>query len=318
MAIQLLKHSVFLALVMALVGCEKWADGVVRDIDFPEHTPELAATVNLFAGDTKAIAALHQSASTLDANDAVIPEGLTARIEKEGDVLLLWTPSDTALVGTSWDSRTMHVLDLSAPLALPEGELDLIVEAPGFEPLTATAVQPPAPICSVGFEEGADTTSDFGEPVVLDRFELDILNRPGIRDVYGIQLHEGYVNNPGDTLWQLVGIGDGDSDLEPRTTFNQACFCLLLDDQGLDAQSLEDVFIDRKRWISGYGESGGGDVLRMKVVLMDAPLAQFYRSLDTHWETQDSFFANPSTIFSNTSTGYGIFGLGSSVEFFWE
>ena len=74
MAIQLLKHSIFLALMVGLVGCEKWADGVVREIDFPEHTPQLAATVNLFAGDTKAIAALHQTASTLDANDAVIPE----------------------------------------------------------------------------------------------------------------------------------------------------------------------------------------------------------------------------------------------------
>lgn len=316
MAIQFLKPGVLLVSLVFLVGCEKWADGVVSEVEFPQHTPTLAATVNLMAGDTKAVAALYQTSSTLTLDGSAIPQGVTARIEKEGEVLLEWATGDTALVGEDWDNRTMHVLALDAPLALPQGTLDLVVEAPGFEPLTASAVQPPAPSPSISFVRGADTIYDFGQAVIIDRFELDLMNHPGVRDVYGFQLFEGYVYSPGDTTWQVIWL-DMESDLDPRTVYNSACHCSLADDQGLDDQSLDDIALEYKRWEGWYEPDPNEPILKLKVMLMDAPLADFYRSLETHWEAENNPFANPSSIYSNTSTGYGVFGLASQLETLW-
>ncbi|MCH1583360.1 MAG: DUF4249 domain-containing protein [Flavobacteriales bacterium] len=316
MAIQFLKCGALLASIMLLVGCEKWADGVVSEVAFPQHTPTLAATVNLYAGDTSAVAALYQTSSTLTLGGSTIPAGVTGRIEKDGESLLTWAAGDTAEVGEDWDSRTMHVLALDSPLDLPEGELKLIVEAPGFEPLSAMAVQPPTPSPSIQFTRGADTLIDFGEAVFIDRFELDLENRPGVRDVYGFQLLQGYTYNPGDTTWYVLYL-DMEAALDPRVAFNNACNCSLADDQGLDNQSFDDIILEYKRWEGWYEPDEDLPILKLKVMLLDAPLADFYQSLETHWQSEDNPFANPSSIYSNTSTGYGVFGLASQIETLW-
>ena len=315
MAIQLLKPFAFLAAAAALVGCEKWVDGVVSEVEFPPHTPTLAATVNLISGESKAVAALFQTSSTLTAGGSTIPAGVTARIKKGDEVVLSWSTGDTALVGEGWAGRTMHVLDLDTPLSLPLGQLELEVEAPGFEILTAVAVQPPTPELTVDYVQGVDTTTEFGEAVILDRFKLNLLNRAGVRDVYGLQLQEGYVYS-GDTVWNQVGLGEFDAVLEPRTVYNDACLCLLVDDQGVDAHSFQNITLDRKRW-EWSSEEGEEVPLRLKVTLMDAPMADFYGSLENHWNAENNPFANPSSIYSNTSTGFGIFGLASEVSFNW-
>lgn len=316
MAIQFLKSGMLLASTVVLMGCEKWSDGVVSEVAFPEHTPTLAATVNLFTGDTMAVAALYQTSSTLTLGGSTIPAGVTGRIEKDGEALLTWAAGDTAEVGEDWDNRTMHVLALVAPLALPEGPLELVVEAPGFEPLTASAIQPPMPSPSIELVRGADTVLDFGEAVIIDRFEVDLENRTGVRDVYGFQLFAGYVYSPGDTTWQLIGL-DEETVQDPRTVYNEACRCSLADDQGFDDQSLDGITLEFKRWEGWYDPNSILPALKLKVMLMDVPLADFYRSLETHWEAENNPFANPSSIYSNTSTGFGVFGLASQLETFW-
>lgn len=309
-------------LLALLTGCEQWADGVIREIDFPERAPELAATVVLGSGDASAVACLYQTASTLDAEGPTIPEGVSAQLLYNGTVVLEWAPGDTAWVGESWDNEMMHVLPLATPLNLAAGTYDLVVEAPGFEALTASAVQPPLPGAEVGFREGIDTVFQGGYFEwfeVIDALDIDLVNRPGIQDVYGLSIQEAYVYYAGDTTWYPADLDEEGVGLDPRLNYNDACHCWLVDDQGLDGQSLEGFTLERPRYLDPYGY-GGEDysVVRVTVSLLDPALGAFYRSVDRHNNSDGNPFANPTSVFSNTSTGYGCFGLASREVFLFE
>jgi len=301
--------------LLLITGCEKWADGVVREVDFPTHEPELAATVVLRTGDLKAVACLVQSASTLDPVGSTIPEGAEARLTHDGTVILTWLPGDTAGVGSSWDYRTMHVLHLSEPLDLPLGAIELTVEAPGFAPLTATAIQPPAPQFQAALTLGVDSVMDswyYGGVEVYDRVDFSLQNRPSLRDAYGVSFLTASADGPGDTTWYPAYLGQDEFNVDPRLQFNASCGCYLLDDQGFDAQSFEGLSLNRIRYQSpDWPDEETSTALRMSVDLMDPALADFYRSVDVVWNASGNPFANPSTVFSNTSTGYGCFGLAS-------
>lgn len=317
MAIQFLRLFWLPGLFILLTGCEKWADGVVREVSFPPHQSELAATVLLTQGDMKAVAALYQSSSAFEKEASTIPSGVTARVEHNGNVLLEWLPGDTVLLETGWNNQYIHTLVLDAPLDLPEGEMQLIVEAPDRETLTATATQPPMPVVEASMEVGVDTVYGWdydGSYQIIDRIRFDLQNRASIRDIHAVQFQEGYVEGFGDTSWYDINVQYDDAGLDPRMAFNQTCNCYLIDDQGLDGESLSGFELDRYRYYSPDWPTEVEDIpLRMVVNLLDQPLADFYRSVETHSNASDNPFASPSTVYSNTSSGYGCFGLASKV-----
>lgn len=318
MAIQLLKSAFLCSVLLLFAGCEKWADGVVREIEFPEHEPEIAATVVLTSGDTEAVACLYQSVSNLTDQQSNIPSGVSARILKDGVEVLSWAPGDTGWIGQEWDKRMMHVIGLDAPLDLPQGAYALEVTAPGLEELTATAVQPPKPTPAVTYSAGVDTLYDtndwsYGEEKVRDVIAFDLVNSVGQRDVYGIQFLEGDVQGLGDTAWYVTAVNQDDMDLDPRITFNSACACYIIDDQDEDGQSLEGINFDRYGYPNAFED--WRLPLRMSVTSMSPGLGEFYLSIDVHLNSSGNFFANPSTVYSNTSSGFGCFGLASKTVY---
>ena len=302
MAIRILIRIWAVALFFLLTGCEKWADGVVNEIEFPDHEPALAASCILNSGDMKAVLSVSNTASLLSTDTVSLPEGATAVIRSGNVTLLEWLASDFEYV----EDQKMLVVVLDAPLDLPVGPLELTVSAPGWDDLTATAVQPPGPQLDWDFEIGADTILDDWSFYVNDVVTMDLLNREGERDVYSVRLEEGYVVEQ-DTFWNQAWGGDFE---DPRLNYNWSCSCWLVDDQNVDEQSLNDVQIRRQRWGEDtyYGYSDPVAV-RLVVDLLDPSLGDFYNAVQTHEDAQGNPFANPSGIMSNTSTGYGHFGL---------
>jgi hypothetical protein len=323
MAIQFLKPLFAVLLAVALVGCEKWADGVIREVRFPEHQSELAATVVLTGEESKAIASLYATASTLDVDGSVRPDGVEARVWRNGTEVLHWQPGDTGLVGEEWDQQMMHVLHLDSPLNLPEGLYSIEVTAPGFETLTAEALQPPLIDISMEVAFGVDTVVEndkwsYGWLDVRDEISFDLINRSGLQDVYGLRITEAYVEDGADTSWYTASIGEDGIDIDPRLDFNGACNCFIIDDQNMDGNPLTDFRIDRMRYLYDDPYFSEASVLRVEVIWMSPGLGDFYRSIDRHRQASDNPFANPSTVFSNTSTGFGCFGLASRVFFTFE
>ena len=307
MAIRILIRLWTVALCFLFTGCEKWADGVVSEIEFPEHTPSLAASSILITGDMKAVLSITNTASLLSTDDVVLPVGASASIRQGGEVVLVWSPSDTGFV----DGQKMLVLELDEALDLPLGPLELTVNAPEWDELKATASQPPLPELDWSFQAGADTLASEWGKLVYDVVTLDLLNRAGERDFFALRLEEGFVFEQ-DTFWSPAWGGEFE---DPRLDFNWVCACWLLDDQNIDGQSLSDVEINYERWNDDpYGEYGEA-ALRLSVDLMDPSLGEFYKSVQSHEDAQDNPFANPSGIRSNTSSGFGHFGLASRKRF---
>lgn len=53
-------------LVLVLSGCERLSNGVVREIDFPEHTPEIVVTLMARNQMDSLVSRAHSSAGILD------------------------------------------------------------------------------------------------------------------------------------------------------------------------------------------------------------------------------------------------------------
>jgi hypothetical protein len=310
MAIQFLKVNGWLPLLLLFVGCEKWADGVVRDIEFPEHTAEISASGTFISGDSKAILSVNSTSSLQTPSPIVLPEGANASLRLNGEEILVWDEASVDVVGEPWNAVEMLVLTLDAPLDLAPGLYELAVNVPGEDPLTASAIQPPTPQFTQEFELNADSIVDYWGMVYYDELLVSLSNRPSVQDVYGLRLEEGLVYGS-DTTWSNVF---GDDIQDPRVKFSIACRCFLVDDQDIDGQQLDDIRLSRSRYDEGYYGGGSDDVvLRLTVDLMSPSLGDFYRSVDVHEAANDNFFANPSGIYSNTSSGFGHFGLVSRV-----
>lgn len=309
MAIRILNPLVLLAGLAVLVGCEKWADGVVNEIEFPEHQSTTAASCILTTGDSTAILSVTNTASLLSVSPVDMPDGVSATIEHNGVVVLSWGTEDVGLItvdGGFTSAQDVLLLALDAPLSLPVGDLELKVNIPGEEPLTASATQPGIPEVASEFVLGADTLTTTWGNEVTDELLVELVNREGIRDAFALHFQEGFlVGN--DTTWQMVPNKSDFSD--PRLDFVSSCACWMVDDQNVDGQVLDDLVLTRIRWDEGYGYYETPSVLRLVVDQLSPSLADFYRSVETHQSAQNNPFANPSGIYSNTSTGYGHFGL---------
>ena len=312
MAIRILNPLVLLAGLTGLTGCEKWADGVVSEIEFPEHQSTTAASCILTTGDSTAILSVTNTASLLSVSPVDMPDGVSATIEHNGVVVLSWETADVGLItvnGGFTSAQDVLLLALDTPLSLPVGDLELKVNIPGEEPLTASATQPGIPEVASEFVLGADTlTEPWGEKIT-DELHLTLINRSGVRDAFSLHLEEGYVAE-NDTVWYPV-YGNNERFEDPRLDFVSSCACWMVDDQNVDGQVLDDLVLTRIRWDEGYGYGyyETPSVLRLMVDQLSPSLADFYRSVETHQAAQDNPFANPSGIYSNTSTGYGHFGL---------
>jgi hypothetical protein len=305
MAIRILNRPCLLGAFILLVGCEKWSDGVVNEIEFPDHEATTAASCILTTGDSKAILSVTNTASLLSVAPVDLPQGVSATLQHEGVMVLSWTAEDVALVGEGLDVQKMLVLNLDSPLNLPEGEIELTVTIPGEPLLTARAIQPGMPEVSYTLHLGADTIASLWGSEILDEVGLDLINHSGLRDVYAVRLQEAYVY--GDTVWSLAN-GSGFED--PRLDYVSSCGCWIVDDQNVDAQVLSDMTLSRIRWSDEYGYEGGEEApLRLVVEQLDPSLGEFYKSVSIHEAAQDNPFANPSGVYSNTSSGYGHFGL---------
>jgi hypothetical protein len=308
MAIQLLTKASWLPVILLFAGCEKWADGVVTDIEFPEHNSVLAASGVFTSGDSKAILSVNLTSGLQSPTSVFLPQGASATMSRDGQDVLTWGTEDVAMVGDVFQAVEMLVLELDDPLNLPPGDYELAVNVPGEEMLTASVVQPPPPVFTQEFELNADSIVDYWGNVIFDELRVSLGNRPGIRDVYGLRFEQGSTYDS-DTVWSNVFGKDVE---DPRLNFSSACDCWLVDDQNIDGALLDDIYLSRSRWEDYYyGYENPEYTLRLTVDLLAPSLGDFYRSVDTHENAADNFFANPSGIYSNTTSGFGHIGLAS-------
>ena len=145
-----------LLIVLTISSCDKFTEGVIQEIPFPEHTPRLTATLIVNDEDEKIFAHISSSASVLDSEGPQSVEGAVITLTDEsGQILYALTESDFY--------NFNYILNLEDSFGTTSGMTTLTVDAPGFDQITATNSMPSKPIFDLNYEYQGDSTYYPGE-----------------------------------------------------------------------------------------------------------------------------------------------------------
>ena len=300
-------------LVLTITSCEKFEEGVIQEIPFPDHTPELTATLIVNDQDDKIFAQISSSASVLDTEGPQPVQGAVVTLTDEaGQTFYALSESDF------YDS--VYILNLASPFGTTTGMTTLTVDAPGFEQITATNTMPSKPLFDVSYEyQGDSTSSPWGGPSIQDVYTIDFDNNLGVNKNYLIHIDGLYLDvDTGTQEWLAMRF---QTRTDPRitrlTSLDESSVIMVSDESSSSAVSaLHDVQILTK---STPEDSKWAPIsTRVRVESLSPELASYYLSVDSYLSGGPDFFAEPSLMYSNVSSGFGCFGLASEVIFIVE
>jgi len=300
-------------LVLTITSCEKFEEGVIQEIPFPDHIPELTATLIVNDQDDQIFAQISSSASVLDTEGPQPVQGAVVTLTDEAGQTLY------ALSESDFDD-SVYILDLASTFGTTTGMTTLTVDAPGFEQITATNTMPSKPLFDVSYEyQGDSTSSPWDGPSIQDVYTINFDNNLGVKKNYLIHIDALYQDTEtGNEEWMAMRF---QTRTDPRitrlTSLDESSVIMVSDESSSSAASaLYDVQILTK---STPEDSKWAPIsTRVRVESLSPELASYYLSVDSYLSGGPDLFAEPSLMYSNVSSGFGCFGLASEVIFIVE
>ncbi|MDA0568415.1 MAG: DUF4249 family protein [Bacteroidetes bacterium] len=300
-------------LALTITSCEKFTEGVVQEIPFPDHIPVLTATLIVNDQDDKIFAQISSSASVIDPEGPQPVQGAVVTLTDEGGQTL-YTLSESDFYDP------LYKLDLENTFGTTSGQITLTVDAPGFDQVTATNTMPSKPMFDVNYEyQGDSTSSPWDGPSIQDVYTINFDNNLGVKKNYLIHIDALYQDTEtGTQEWLAMRF---QTRTDPRitrlTSLDESSVIMVSDESSSSAVSaLHDVQILTK---STPEDSKWAPIsTRVRVESLSPELARYYLSVDSYLSGGEDFFAEPSLMYSNVSSGFGCFGLASEVIFIVE
>tara|TARA_B100000768_G_C11273333_1_gene374571 strand:+ start:1160 stop:2107 length:948 start_codon:yes stop_codon:yes gene_type:complete len=301
-----LLHAFLLALT--ITSCEKFTDGVVQEIPFPDHIPVLTATLIVNDQDDKIFAQISSSASVIDAEGPQPVQGAVVTLTDEGGQTL-YTLSESDFYDP------LYQLDLENTFGTTSGQITLTVDAPGFDQVTATNTMPSKPMFEVNYEyQGDSTSSPWGGPSIQDVYTINFDNNLGVKKNYLIHIDALYQDTEtGNEEWMAMYFQTRTDPRITRLTSQDESSVIMVSDESSSSavSALHDVQILTKS-IPEASEWAPIST-RVRVESLSPELASYYLSVDSYLSGGSDFFAEPSLLYSNVSSGFGCFGLSSQT-----
>lgn len=287
-----MKKALFLSLfALSLFSCDRFTDGVIRDIDLPAHEPKLVGSLLADASDTSLVAIVSKTKGLLDTGNDVLLENAMLNLYLDNDLLYSWDTQDPMM---GYYNRA-----LVDTLGAADGTFKLEVQHPDFETIYATDEFPSkAVVSSATIDRGG--ASLFG--MSMDEFTLSLQDIPGENQHYIITLEYSEVNDP---FWY-------DLDINTEDTRAQTLFfgsALLLSESGIDA--------DLNLTFTAFLDSSPfpDDIqYRIKVKTLSKAGYFYYTSIQSYDQAQSNPFSEPVLIYSNMEGGYGAFILSQTAR----
>jgi hypothetical protein len=307
-------------LVLVLFGCERLSNGVVREIDFPEHTPEIVVTLMARNQMDSLVSRAHSSAGILDSIGSKRIKSALYTLTHEDGTSLTWGGQE------DWTSELGHVL---TDVELAAGTWSLLVEAEGFESVTAEQRMPPVIDTLGGYALAYDTTLvdfsveeyDSGKFFLTRTLDLDVNlpNRSGESDFFVLRILDEEAL-AGDEFEEEEEMNGGYAILttqmedDPRLEYNRLLQGYIFEDAGnLNAASDLPFRIFQERWGEGLKDVMQSSII-LEVAAVSPEMALYYQRLDLISNPSGGpLFTEPILAYSNVSSGYGCFGLYTSI-----
>jgi len=295
-------------LALTITSCEKFTEGVVQEIPFPDHIPVLTATLIVNDQDDKIFAQISSSASVIDAEGPQPVQGAVVTLTDEaGQTLYALSESDFF--------DPIYILDLENTFGMTSGLTTLTVDAPGFDQITATNTMPSKPMFDVNYEyQGDSTSSPWGGPSIQDVYTINFDNNLGVKKNYLIHIDALYQDiDTGNEEWMAMRFQTRPDPRITRLTSQDESSVIMVSDESSSSavSALHDVQILTKS--TPEASKWAPISTRVRVESLSPELASYYLSVDSYLSGGPDFFAEPSLLYSNVSSGFGCFGLSSEV-----
>ena len=295
-------------LALTITSCEKFTEGVVQEIPFPDHIPVLTATLIVNDQDDKIFAQISSSASVIDPEGPQSVQGAVVTLTDEGGQTL-YTLSESDF----YDS--LYQLDLENTFGTTSGQITLTVDAPGFDQVTATNTMPSKPMFEVNYEyQGDSTSSPWGGPSIQDVYTINFDNNLGVKKNYLIHIDALYQDTEtGNEEWMAMYFQTRTDPRITRLTSQDESSVIMVSDESSSSavSALHDVQILTKS--IPEASKWAPISTRVRVESLSPELASYYLSVDSYLSGGPDFFAEPSLLYSNVSSGFGCFGLSSQT-----
>ena len=300
-------------LALTITSCEKFTEGVVQEIPFPDHIPVLTATLIVNDQDDKIFAQISSSASVIDPEGPQPVQGAVVTLTDEGGQTL-YTLSESDFYDP------LYKLDLENTFGTTSGQITLTVDAPGFDQVTATNTMPSKPMFDVNYEyQGDSTSSPWGGPSIQDVYTINFDNNLGVKKNYLIHIDALYQDiETGNEEWMAMNFQTRTDPRITRLTSQDESSVIMVSDESSSSavSALHDVQILTKS--IPEASKWAPISTRVRVESLSPELASYYLSVDSYLSGGPDLFAEPSLLYSNVSSGFGCFGLASEVIFIVE
>ena len=314
-----MKQLLFLlVLALGFTSCGKLSEGVVRDIAFPEHDPQIAVTFMARPVADTLVARAHSSAGILDSIGSKRIKEAVYTLEEASGTSITWGGE------ADWVQGLGHVL---TDVDLADGNWTLTVEAPEFETVTAAQTMPPR-IDSIGSYAYAYTAAledefvdedEFGNTYLTRTIDLSLTlpDRVDAADYFLVRAQktfnwEDFEEEEEAEFGGYVVLNPRVED-DPRIVWNQLCGGYLIQDiDAVEALNGLPFQLFQEAWGPDF-EGVSAEPVVLEVCAISAEMAQYYERLDLIDNPSGGpLFTEPVLAYSNVSSGYGCFGLYTS------
>jgi len=305
----------FACVALLFSGCERLGNGVVQEIDFPTHTPQLAVTLISRPTTDTLVARAHTSSGILDTTGSKRLKNALFTLTHEDGASYTWGGQ------TDWENGIGHVLP---NVELAAGLWTLQCEEEAFETATATQLVPPQ-IDSLGDYAYAMVSNlneieveEYSEGDVTKYFvnrnwtlELDLPDRSADRDFFVIKPVPVEAENEED-FWENSTWISSEIEDDTRISYNSLAGGLLIEDVS-DGNSLNAMRLEVNQFASGDDLELLLAPAQLELAALSPELAEYYRTLELIDNPSGGpLFTEPLLAYSNVSSGFGCFGLYTS------
>lgn len=297
-----LKYSLFLFLIISVVGCDEDRFSSVKTIEFPEHESQLAVTSRLFNADPNGFtiqtprAFISNSLGILDQSEYDKIEGATVKLYKDENLFFDF----------NYDETSKYYLGPNT-IEFTEGNYRLEVDAPNYDPVSATQTMPnKAEVLSSTFET-EKVPFDFEEQF-YDLLKIKIKDEEGVENYYGFVVTVEYREPNGNIFTDYPYAFSDDPLFEGGSQINEVLPDISFDGKNYDVRLLLQTFWQTQ---NGYELVA----INVDVITMTKDMYFYETTMSLNYEADENPFAEPVLVHSNVEGGYGIFTLHNSTRY---
>jgi hypothetical protein len=273
-----------------LQGCDENSFTQVVEIELPKHTPALAVTCNVNAGqDILSIFLSHSS--------GILENGGYALI-KDATVTLSGAGISPALIPYDTTGQDYRYFNLPQSLI---GTYTLEISAPGYADVTATQIAPHSVVIDDVFFEENGTFFDDGTRA--HRLEVTWHDPAGELNYYLIEVRSAQDSSAFESFQHTES-------LDPTIDYAIHGFPII-DDVAFDGKKYTARFA-LNTYNDAFLQPGGRLIVTLRTLTRDGFL--YARSRAQYDLARDNPFAEPVIVHSNITGGYGIFSLSNSTK----